>query len=112
MRNMDTKCRCGCGGDIKPELKKVVDELSQSVGGFDISSGFRCVKHNESVHGVVGSAHTLGLAIDIVCDDSSFRCKLVSMAIKLGIKRIGIAKTFVHIDIDSSKSLAMWLYNS
>lgn len=46
------------------------------------------------------SAHTKGVAVDIRCNASATRFKIVSAALELGFKRIGIGKTFVHLDAD------------
>lgn len=56
-------------------------------------------------------AHTLGRAVDISCNFSSNRFKIVDALIKAGFKRIGVAKTFIHAD-DSEihKQEIIWLY--
>lgn len=59
-----------------------------------------------------------GLAVDISIlgadnkPDDHKRGRLVAAAIKCGAKGIGIAKTFVHLDIKERANgpLAMWLY--
>ena len=106
----NTKCQDGCGGDISDDLKTVIEALSFALGGVIVTSGYRCLKHNQEVGGVPDSAHTKGLAADISCKDGAYRLKLVLQALKSGIMRIGIGKTFVHIDIDHSKPDSIWLY--
>lgn len=67
------KCECGCGGDIKPELKvkiqKLRNLLTERSGGGDrplvITSGFRCRAQNERVGGVPDSLHMTGDACDL-----------------------------------------------
>lgn len=49
------------------------------------------------------SSHVKGLAIDVSTQDSYTRFKVVAGAILAGIPRIGIGKTFVHLDCDASK---------
>ena len=49
------------------------------------------------------------MAVDIACDDSVTRQKIVSGLIKAGFTRIGISKTFIHADNDL-KTDAIWLY--
>ncbi|MBQ7517612.1 MAG: hypothetical protein IJU13_04205 [Bacteroidales bacterium] len=46
------------------------------------------------------SAHTKGLAVDIRCTTSANRFKIVAAAVQCGITRIGIGKTFIHLDAD------------
>lgn len=48
------------------------------------------------------SAHTRGKAMDIRCYSSATRYKIVKAALECGICRIGIGKTFVHLDNDKS----------
>jgi uncharacterized protein YcbK (DUF882 family) len=76
-----------------------------------VKSGYRCKKYNDEVGGVPESAHVDGVAADIGCSFAGDRIKLVKLAIANGIKRIGVAKTFVHLDVsDSLPSEVMWLY--
>ena len=71
---------------------------------FIINSGRRDVKTNEEAGGVYDSAHLKGLAVDIMCKTSDDRFLIVSSLLQAGFKRIGIGKTFIHCDIDHTKS--------
>lgn len=54
-------------------------------------------------HGRTGnSAHTRGKAVDVRCNSSANRYKIVKAALECGVNRIGIGKTFIHIDNDKS----------
>ena len=66
----------------------------------------------EFSHGRSGnSAHTRGLAVDIRCNTSTNRYRIVAGAIVCGFKRIGIGKTYIHLDVDSSLPQAViWHY--
>lgn len=48
------------------------------------------------------SAHTRGLAVDIICVSSADRWRIIRAAIQCGITRIGIGRTFIHLDADPS----------
>lgn len=48
------------------------------------------------------SAHTKGKALDIRCNTSQNRYKIVNAALSCGIRRIGIGKSFVHLDNDTT----------
>ena len=48
------------------------------------------------------SAHTRGLAVDIRCRTSANRYKIVLAALACGVSRIGVGKTYVHLDADRS----------
>ena len=78
---------------------------------FIITSGYRTEAHNRKVGGVSNSSHTKGLAADIKCTNSSQRHIIVSALLKVGLNRIGIADTFIHVDRDLSKpSNVIWTY--
>lgn len=76
-----------------------------------ISSAFRTTAY-ELARGRDGSSsHCKGLAVDIFCKDNKERFALVSTALKLGFVRIGIGKSFIHLDIDGEKpDPRIWLY--
>lgn len=76
-----------------------------------ITSGYRCPLHNANVGGVPGSSHTKGVAVDIKCSNNNHRFKLVAALIDAGFTRIGIANTFVHVDLDKTKPQErIWTY--
>jgi zinc D-Ala-D-Ala carboxypeptidase len=77
---------------------------------FRINSGYRTESWNLKIGGRVGSSHVKGLAADIHCTNSVDRQKIISACIMAGFKRIGVAKTFIHVDSDNDKTDAIWLY--
>ena len=78
---------------------------------FKITSGYRSEAHNKKVGGVSGSSHTKGLAADISCANSAQRHIIVTALLKVGLNRIGIADSFIHVDIDPSKvANVIWIY--
>ena len=78
---------------------------------FVITSGYRCGNHNWLVGGRPDSSHKKGLAADIRAQTSSERFAIVSGLIKAGFGRIGVAKNYIHVDIDMSKPQnVMWVY--
>ena len=79
--------------------------------GFKINSGYRTQKHNALVGGRVGSSHLKGLAADIGYNGSRDRYLILNALMEVGITRFGIAKSFIHCDLDNSKdSNVIWLY--
>lgn len=97
---------------LKPELVNILDKMRGECGfPFKITSGFRTPEQNAKAGGVNDSAHMVGEAVDIAITDSGKRMKIINSAFMNGIKRIGIASTFIHLDI--SKTLpggVIWLY--
>ena len=77
---------------------------------FNINSGYRTVKHNKAEGGKYDSSHLIGWAVDISCKTSVNREKIIRGLILAGFKRIGIAKTFIHADMDPDKPDCIWLY--
>jgi len=105
---------CPCCGQINmnEEFIERLDKARYIAGiPFKISSGYRCPKHNAKVGGVPDSAHTKGLAADIVCYKNSTRYRIIEAAINCKLKRIGVGKNFIHLDYDRDKPwMVMWTY--
>jgi uncharacterized protein YcbK (DUF882 family) len=79
---------------------------------FVITSAYRCEKHNAAVGGVPGSAHTKGLAVDIAANGSRNRFIIAQSLMARGLTRIGVASSFVHVDVDKAKDQqVLWLYD-
>lgn len=102
----------GSGQLMDKELLDMLDDVRDK---FDkpihINSGFRTPAHNEAVGGTENSSHLKGLAVDIACDNSIDRFDLINCLLDVGFSRIGVAKTFIHADIDFDKSNGvMWTY--
>lgn len=102
----------GSSSNMNPEFLKILDQIRGKVGvPLHINSGFRTKEQNEKVGGKPDSAHTLGLACDILVMDSRLRFKIIEAAFALGIKRCGLGTTFLHLDLDFSKDQeVLWFY--
>ena len=102
----------GSGQLMSKELLSKLDMIREEFGKpIYINSGYRTEAHNEKVGGKPASSHLKGLAVDIACNASRDRFNLVNLFIKHDINRIGIAKNFIHIDIDGDKDQdVMWTY--
>ena len=106
------KCPCCRENKTSHKLIDLLDQAREKAGiAFVITSGYRCEKHNREVGGVENSAHTKGLAADIQCLNSQDRYRIVKALLEVGFRRIGIGRTFIHVDIDDSKiQNVIWLY--
>ena len=106
-------CKCGCGlSNINPQLVQMLQNARNKAGiAFSITSGLRCPAHNKKEGGLASSAHITGLAVDIAAPDGLTRYKILNSLMSVGFKRIGIAKSFIHVDIDRTKpSPTIWIY--
>jgi uncharacterized protein YcbK (DUF882 family) len=108
----ETKCPC-CGDNIiSDDLLTKLDKAREMANvPFKITSGYRCEKHNKEVGGKENSSHLQGLACDISCDNDTDRYKILFSLCSAGFTRIGIAKNFIHCDIDEMKNQKrIWTY--
>ncbi len=116
-RSKEFDCRCGCGkNNIDPALVANLNLVREHAGTppgmpLVVDSGCRCTTHNAHVGGSPTSSHLTGHAADIRAINESTRFKIVASALIHGINRIGIGKTFIHLDNDKSKAQSVfWLY--
>ncbi len=95
---------------MSQELIDMLDKAKEIANvPFVINSGYRCKSHNKSVGGSLTSSHTSGLAVDIRANTSRSRFIILNALVMAGFNRIGIYKTFIHVDIDMSKDeRVMW----
>ena len=97
---------------MNPEFIFTLDQIRSKVGfPLFISSGFRTPEHNAKVAKVEKSAHTFGLAADLVVHNSKERDAVLGASYLFKITRKGIGNTFVHLDMDYTKPQHVsWLY--
>ena len=97
--------------NMNNNLLFVLDEAREFAGiPFVINSAYRSPTHPESIKNPT-SSHIKGLAVDIKATDSTTRFKIVEALISVGFTRIGIADTFIHVDLDFDKTQdVIWTY--
>ena len=89
---------------LDPDFFALLTQLQNSISQeLTITSAYRTYEYELSKGRKGTSSHCKGLAVDISCCNSSLRAALVSKAFALGIDRIGIYPTFIHLDVDKSK---------
>jgi uncharacterized protein YcbK (DUF882 family) len=102
----------GSGQNMDSTFLNMLDSARELAGiPFKINSGMRTTQRNMEVGGKIRSSHLVGLAADIHVTDSRSRFIILNALISVGFNRIGIAKTFIHVDNDLSKAKNVyWTY--
>ena len=83
---------------------------------FKITSGYRTKEYNEDLirrnyKASKNSSHLKALAADISVKDSKSRFIVFNSLLLAGFTRIGIADTFIHVDLDTDKTQnVIWTY--
>ena len=97
--------------NMNKEFLFVLDEAREIAKiPFFINSAYRSPTHPESIKNPT-SSHIKGLAVDIKATDSTTRFKIIEALLSVGFTRIGIADTFIHVDLDFDKSQdVIWTY--
>ena len=106
-------CKCGCGkDDIKDELAVKVQLVRNALNrSITINSGVRCEHHNYDIAATPTSSHIGGWAADLKYTGSAQRYELLNAIMPI-FDRVGIAKTFIHVDVDATKTAGVvWLYS-
>ena len=107
------KCTPSCTiGQMDDDFLRLLDCVREAAGiPLVLNSAYRS-RDYELAHGRSGnSAHTRGCAVDIRCNTSANRFRIVRAAIGWGFTRIGIGETFVHLDSDDTLPQGvMWDY--
>jgi uncharacterized protein YcbK (DUF882 family) len=109
------KCKLSTCDTIPPQAHflKTIDLLRERVGSpLIITSGCRCVVHNQMEGGAKNSAHLYGLAadIDISMFDPIEKLKIFTIALDL-FEGVGIGNTIIHVDLKHATKLK-WEYDS
>ena len=108
--------KCSCCGlvDINSNLLDLLQTAREALGPLTINSAYRCPAHNSAVSKTGPSGpHTTGKSVDIHVSNSQHRKKLIDYFAPK-VTGLGIAKTFIHIDILTSDEVPhrpnCWLY--
>jgi zinc D-Ala-D-Ala carboxypeptidase len=95
---------------IKEEFIHRLDELREACGfSFKVNSGYRSPNHSIEKRKAKAGTHAQGIAADIKVSGGAQRRKIIEEALKLGFNGIGVAKTFVHVDIRETTPV-IWCY--
>lgn len=88
---------------LDTELVAMLDLAREKAGvPFVITCGLRTEETNTEVGGVPNSSHLNGLAVDLRCQNSLDRYKMVKALLDVGFKRLGVYTLHIHADRDTS----------
>ena len=103
-------CQETGNNEISVELVNKLDELREACGfSFTITSGYRDPSHSIEAKKSKPGTHEQGIAADFKVADGAQRMAVVANAVKLGFTGIGVAKSFVHVDIRETTPV-LWCY--
>lgn len=113
LSEFDSPDEVGSGKKMNSKFLEKLDYARHNAGiPFKINSGYRTEARNTLVGGRFGSSHKKGLAADISYTGSRQRYLILRALMDVGINRFGIAKTYIHCDVDKEKDQdVIWLYN-
>ena len=107
----------GSGNNMNGDFLELLDEAREIAEiPFKITSGYRTKEYNEDLikrnfPASLSSSHLKGLAADISVKDSKSRFIVFNSLLLAGFTRIGIADTFIHVDLDTDKKQnVIWTY--
>lgn len=114
----DSPDEVGSGERMDADVLQMIDKARAIFGKpIHITSGYRTPAHNEKVDGKKNSSHLRGFAIDLSDNNKGLpissinRFDLINCLLEVGFNRLGIAKTFIHVDNDPDKSKnVIWVY--
>jgi hypothetical protein len=94
------------------EFVRLLDKGRAATGfPWHINSGYRTSAHNLKVGGKAPSEHLSGNGVDVAVGNGAERMAIVKWALTAGIKRIGIAKGFVHLGMSFDLPQdVIWVY--
>jgi len=110
------RCKCGCGTcNVSGELIKKLEHLRMLMKkSLVINSGCRCEDYNTKVGGSPDSNHITSdrkqcIAADIHAPTALDKYLLARSAFTLGFSGIGVAASYVHLDIRKPHP-SLWKY--
>jgi zinc D-Ala-D-Ala carboxypeptidase len=106
----DFDCQETGENEMNEDFLIKLDDLRHECGfPFIVTSGYRSPHHSIEKSKVKAGTHSQGIAADIRIHSGSGGFVIVSKAIKMGFRGIGVAKTFIHLDVRKTMPV-IWSY--
>ena len=104
------KCQETGENEINIDFVHKLDNLRGSLSRpLRVTSGYRSASHSLEKKKAKPGTHAQGIAADIAVSGGVERAELVKRAIEMGFTGIGVAKTFIHLDVREGP-LIIWSY--
>lgn len=118
LSEFDSPDEKGSGSKMSTEFLCLLDEAREISGiPFKINSGYRTKAYQKELTkrgyktSKTTSPHEKGLAADISVTNTSSRWIVINSLLLVGFTRLGIADTFIHVDLDTERSQeVVWTY--
>ena len=98
---------CGHSAPVNGELVECLDALREAIGSINLTCGYRCYVHNESIGSKSTSQHPKGLAADIRHDDRDID-EMAKAAKDAGFRGIGTYTWGIHVDVRAGEGVTEW----
>ena len=105
----DFDCQETGENEISVDFIHALDQLREACNfPFIITSGYRSKDHSVEKRKAKAGTHASGIAADIRVSGGAQRMAIVKHASAMGMS-VGVAKTFVHVDIRKTPAMC-WCY--
>jgi len=96
--------------EMSTEFLNMLDILREEANfPFVITSGYRSPNHSIEAKKAKAGTHAQGIAADIRVNSGAERMVIIKAALALGFTGIGVADTFIHVDIRKTTPV-VWIY--
>jgi len=106
----DFDCQETGNNEMSEEFLEKLDELRHKCGfPFIITSGYRDKTHSIEARKAKAGTHARGIASDIRINNGNEAYDIIKNAQSMGFNGIGVAKSFIHVDIRRGMPV-VWSY--
>ena len=103
MCDFDSPDVLGSAVNMQPVTLLFLERLCVHLGSYlSPTSAYRTKAYNAKIKGASNSAHLRGYAIDLPCNNSYMRYKIISFAMLSNVPRLEVGANWIHIDFDPS----------
>lgn len=107
------RCTPSCRMEqMDPAFLTLLDRVREAAGiPLVLNSAYRSPAYEKKKGRTGTSSHCEGKAVDVRCNASTNRYKILKAAMECGIRRIGVGKTYIHLDSSETHAQdVIWHY--